>query len=457
MKIIKKVTFILLLFVLSKSIAQQQLLFGFAESPQTLMLNPGAETNYRYHVGVPFLSGLSFNLNSTNLVLEDLFLNDGIDFSLKVDRAIAKLNSDDYIHFNTKIDVLNGGFRYDNKTYISFGFYQELDFIMYFPKDIVTLVNEGNQPFLNRPFSISQLIFKADLLGVLHAGISRKVNEKLNVGARLKIYSSSLNAQTKNNSGTFTTIPDGTNLLRQYLSDVDVNIQSSGIVVNDEVLDSPASLYTDTFLGGNLGLGVDIGFTYHIHPQLELSGSILDFGFIKHSKRVKNFTAKGDFVFDGINFQYDGNNTDYWNDLDVAFDEQVPNGENEQSYVSWRPTKINAALKYSFGERRSKVCYADTKKEYYYNAVGVQLHSVFRPLRQQFALTSFFEASITEKFHTRFTHTINDFSNKNFGAGFVAELMNVNIYGMVDNILGLTQIASSKSVSVSLGVNMVFD
>lgn len=439
------------------TLAQQKLLFGFAETPQTLLLNPGAETNYKYHIGIPFLSGFSVNLNSTNLVLGDLFLDDGIDFNLKVNRTIDKLNSDDYIHLNTSIDVLNGGFRYDDKTYLSFGFYQELDFIMYFPKDIAVLINQGNQPFLNRPFSISQLAFKGDILGVLHGGISRKLNERLNVGARVKIYSSSLNAETKNNSGTFTTVENTTNLLRQYLNGVDVDIRSSGIVENDETFDNPSSLYTKTFLGGNLGLGFDIGFTYHINPQLELSGSILDVGFIKHSKRIKNFTAKGDFVFDGVNFQYDGNNTNYWNDIDIAFDEQVPSGENEEAYVSWRPAKLNAALRYSFGERRSKVCYADTKKGYYYNAIGVQLHSVFRPLRQQFALTSFYEATITEKFHTKFTHTINDFSSTNFGFGFVGELFNVNIFGMVDNILGLTDIANSKSTYVSFGVTMVFD
>jgi hypothetical protein len=452
-----KITFFVLLFISSISIAQQKLLFGFAENPQSLMLNPGAETNYRYHVGVPFLSGFSFNFNSTDLVLKDLFLNDGIDFSDKVTRTIDKLDKDDYIHLNTRLDVLNGGYRYNDKTYVSFGFYQEVDFIMYFPKDIAVLFNQGNAPFLNRPFSVSQLAFKADILGVLHAGISRKLNERLNVGARVKVYSSSLNVETNNNSGTFTTIPDNTNLLRQYLSNVDVNIKSSGIVENDETLDNPSSLFTNTFLGGNLGLGVDVGFTYHISPQLELSGSLLDFGFIKHSKRIKNFTAKGDFVFDGINFQYDGNNTDYWNELDLAFDEQVPNGENENSYVSWRPTKVNAALKYSFGQRRSKVCYAETNKEYYYNAVGAQLHSVFRPHGLQFALTSFFEASITEKFHTRFTHTINDFSSTNFGVGFVGQLFNVSVFGMVDNIIGLTDIASANSASITLGVNMVFD
>ncbi len=86
-------------------------------------------------------------------------MNNGIDFNTKVDNVINKLSKNDYIDLHTKIDVLNGGYRYDDQTYISFGFYQELDFIFYFPKDIAILIDQGNAPFLNRPFSLSQLGF----------------------------------------------------------------------------------------------------------------------------------------------------------------------------------------------------------------------------------------------------------------------------------------------------------
>lgn len=436
---------------------QQQFMFGFAENPQSLILNPGAEVNYRYHVGVPFLSGFSFSANSTKFVLSDLFINDGVDFSTKVDRKADKLSENDYIHINTRIDILNGGYRYHDSMYISFGFYEELDFILFFPKDMVILITKGNQPFLNRTFSFSQLNLKADVLGVFHAGISKNINEKLTIGARAKIYSSAANAETSNNSGIFATVQGTNNSLRQYLNAIDVNIKSSGIFENGSFTQDYTGFYKRTLLGGNLGIGFDIGFTYHLNPQLELTGSLLDVGFIRHSKNTRNYTAKGDFVFEGIDFLYDGNNTDYWQELDDAINEQVPNSENHSSYTSWRPAKINAALKYSFGQRRPKVCYVATKKDYYYNAVGVQLHSVFRPSRQQFALTSFYEAVITEKFHTKITHTINDFSYKNVGAGFVAEVLNVNIFGMIDNILGVRDLASTNSVSLTFGINVVFD
>ena len=56
----------------------KQLLYGFAEMPNTLLSNPGAETNFKFHAGIPGLSGLSFNIGSSEATIADLFLNDKI-------------------------------------------------------------------------------------------------------------------------------------------------------------------------------------------------------------------------------------------------------------------------------------------------------------------------------------------------------------------------------------------
>lgn len=64
------------------------------------------------------------------------------------------------------------------------------------PKDAFTLINEGNTSYLNKSFSISEMIYKLDVLGVIHAGISRKVSDELTLGGRFKVYSSALNLET---------------------------------------------------------------------------------------------------------------------------------------------------------------------------------------------------------------------------------------------------------------------
>lgn len=440
------------------SAQNQQVLYDFAELPQTLLLNPAAETNYKFHFGVPLLSGFSIGYGSSQAVLTDVFAVDNVNINDKISTMLNSLTSRDFVKFNSQIEVFNGGFRVDEDTYISFGFYEEIDAISYVPKDLITLFNEGNNSYLNKNFNVSQILYKLDVLGVLHAGVSKKINDQLTLGGRFKIYSSALNIESTNNTGTFTSVLGTDNIYRHYLSTVNINARTSGLVKDGKYQEDPNSYLKNTFLGGNLGIGFDFGFTYHINFQLEFSGSILDLGFINHTKDIKNTTAKGSFIFDGIEFGYDSNNpTNYWGQIDKNFKEQLPTDENEQSYISWRPSKINAAVKYSFGERRSTICYDNTYKDFYTDAVGVQLYSVFRPLSPQLALTGFYQKSITNKIHTKFTYTIDDFSYANFGAGFSAQFGKVNLYGMLDNILAYRNLSSANSISLQAGINIIFN
>jgi hypothetical protein len=128
-----------------------------------------------------------------------------------------------------------------------------------------------------------------------------------------------------------------------------------------------------------------------------------------------------------------------------------------ESYISWRPTKLNLALKYNFGEYRSKICYDNTYKNFYTDAIGLQLYNVFRPLSSQLALTGFYEKAITNKIHTKLTYTIDDFSYTNVGAGLSVQLGNVNFYGLVDNLLEYGDLSSAYSASFQLGFNLILN
>ena len=451
----KIVFFTLLVFCFGTVISQQQLNFSFAENPNTLMLNPGAETNFSKHYGIPFFSGLNVIIGSTNVVLDDLFNDGGSTFQTMFERTLTQLKPEDFININTTIDVLNAGYRLNERDYLSFGFYQELDAIIYFPEDIVDLAYYGNNRFLNRTFSLSQLNAKAQILGVFHVGISRKISKKLNLGARFKIYSSSLNVETTNNSGTYTTYENNTNLLRQNLNNVDVELRTSGLIDGDRVKENLSSLYTQTFLGGNYGLGLDFGMTYHFSPQFEFTASILDFGFVRYAKNTKVYKAEGDYSFDGVNFDFDAPR-DYWQELQDDFEANVPSTETEEAYTSWRPAKINAAIKYSFGKIRRKTCFTATQKEYYYNAIGFQVHNTMRPLNPQLALTGFLETSLSEKFNTKITYTMNDYDSRSIGGGFSFQWRKLNVFGFVDNILGLRDLATANSAAFSLGIHLVY-
>jgi hypothetical protein len=434
----------------------KQVLYDFAGLPQTLLLNPGLETDYKFHIGVPLLSGFSSEIKSTGFSLAEIFSVNNNTINDKISAVLNKIDANDYLKVNTQIEVFSAGFRFDKKTYVSFGFYQELDAIGYLPKDALTLINEGNTSYLNKSFSISEMIYKLDVLGVIHAGISRKVSDKLTLGGRFKVYSSALNLETTNNSGTFTTRLGNNNIYVHYLDNVNFNARTSGLISNNEYISDASTYIENSLLGGNLGAGIDLGFTYRVTPQLQLSGSLIDLGFVQHTKNIKNNLVEGSFTFEGIEFEFDSNRN-YWGELDAALKEQLPIVDNQDSYTSWRPAKVNAAIKYSFGEKRSKYCYDNTLKDFYTNAFGAQLYSVFRPLRQQFAFTSFYEKSFSNKLQAKITHTIDDYSYYNIGVGVSAKIWKINFYGILDNLTKLSDISTSNNVSLQFGFNLLFN
>ena len=434
----------------------KQVLYDFAGLPQTLLLNPGLETDYKFHIGVPLLSGFSSEIKSTGFSLAEIFSVNNNTINDKISAVLNKIDANDYLKVNTQIEVFSAGFRFDKKTYISFGFYQELDAIGYLPKDAFTLINEGNTSYLNKSFSISEMIYKLDVLGVIHVGISRKVSDKLTLGGRFKVYSSALNLETTNNSGTFTTRLGNNNIYVHHLDNVNFNTRTSGLISNNEYISDASTYIENSLLGGNLGAGIDLGFTYHVTPQLQLSGSLIDLGFVQHTKNIKNKLIVGSFTFEGIEFEFDSNRN-YWGELDAALKEQLPIVDNQDSYTSWRPAKVNAAIKYSFGEKRSKYCYDNTLKDFYTNAFGAQLYTVFRPLRQQFAFTSFYEKSFSNKLQAKITHTIDDYSYYNIGVGVSAKIWKINFYGILDNLTKLSDISTSNNVSLQFGFNLLFN
>jgi hypothetical protein len=452
----KKVFLILaIVCFLSFTAQNKQVLYNFAELPQTLLLNPGAETNYKIHFGVPLLSGFSLDIGSSGFVLSDIFADDGIDINDKIGNVLKELTTQDFVKFYVQAEILSAGFRVDYRTYLSFGLYTEIDAFGYYPKDVFTLLNEGNSAYLNRNFMFSQISYKMDVMEVLHFGVSHNFTNKLTLGARFKLYSSNIHASSNNNTGSLVTIAGVNNNYRHIFSNVNLESNTSGIDRNSDAVENFANNLQNGFFQGNLGVGFDFGLTYRMNDNLEFSGSILDIGFINHKKNVTNATAKGTFTTEGIDFQFTGSGIDYINDLEARFERELVTAVNENSYISYTPIKMNAALKYSFGDKTTRRINTFFDKDFYTEAFGLQLYSVFRPLRPQLALTAFYEKSFANKVNTKVTYTIDNLNQANIGAGISIRSGRMNFHGMIDNLLAYRNLSSANNISLQLGVNVI--
>lgn len=455
----KKFLFILLLGLCSFCTIfsqNKQVLFGFDEIPQTLLLNPGAPVNYKYHIGIPMLSGISVQSGLMGFTMADLFKIDNIDFTTKFNTVLSQINSDDYASTHAQIEILNGGYKWNDKDYLSGGFYLEMDMFSTYPKDVLTLFNEGNAAYLNTSFSLAQPTVKADGVGVLHFGLTRKWNPKLTAGARLKIYSGVLNVTSSNNSGSFTTRLGNDNLYTHYLNNVNFVGYSSGVFF-DQDTDITDTLIRNIFLGGNLGLGFDIGFTYNLNSQTQLAASILDVGFISYTRNIKNATISGNYSISGIELQYDGTNPDYWSVIEEEFRASIPSEENQNTYSVARPIKFNTAISHNWGRsRKNKNCHDTSYNTYFDNAIGGHVFAVIRPTGPKFAVTGFYEKRLFEVLKARVTYTVDDFSYSNIGLGLSAKMGVVNVYGIFDNLLHISDIASANASALQVGVNLIF-
>ncbi|MFZ0596881.1 MAG: DUF5723 family protein, partial [Flavobacterium sp.] len=263
-------------FQLSCFSQNKEVLYNFTSIPQSLLVNPGADVSYKFYFGVPVLSGVSANLGSSSFSAYDLFANNGVDFNDKIRNVINNSSGKDKTQVNQQLELFSGGFRVGGKqsqSYISFGAYQEFDFLMYVPKDLAILALDGNRDYIGKSFNLAHLNVRAEVLSVFHVGFHKKVNEKLVLGGRAKLYSSGANATSTKNSGfIYTGQNAGTpNVYNQVIAS-NLELKTSGIATftKDEYDGSiPKDIVQNTFFNGSLGLGLDAGLTYYFKENLQ--------------------------------------------------------------------------------------------------------------------------------------------------------------------------------------------
>ena len=460
----RKVVFLICLFIANNLIAQnKQLLYNFTDIPQSLMTNPGADVKYKWYAGVPFLSGISMNVGSSGFSAYDLFANDGVDFNTKLRSVLSKTTHDDVLSLNQKLELFSGGFRIgteDNRSYLSFGLYQEFDFLSYVPQDIATLAIDGNKNYMGKRFNLADLSAKADLLSVFHIGIHKKIQDNLIVGARAKIYSSIFNASSISNAGYIYT---NTSIDSYYEQIVYSNLQlnTSGFAqYNDANNTSNAGddIKKGMLLGGNLGLGLDLGLTYYPQSNVQFTASVIDLGYISHSKEVESYSYKGFYNYKGLVPHFNNENAAQANYQD--FKNAIVEETTNTSYTTWRPTKFNTSAQYSFEEERvvdgSCNCEGTDPSIFYKSTVGAQLFAMTTPKSPLYALTAFYKRNFSRSFQMKATYTADSFSFTNVGLGMSTKVGPVNFYVLADNLLSYADVSKANSLSFQLGLNLIF-
>ena len=458
----RKITLLFILIATTFCYSQnKQILYNFTSIPQSLLTNPGSDFKYNWYMGVPLLSGISANVSSSGFSAYDLFANDGVDFNLKLRNVIFSTSREDKLAINEQIEIVNGGFKIagqQNDTYVSFGMYQEFDALSYVPKDIAILALDGNQDYLGKVFNLGDLSAKAEMLSVFHIGFHKNSSDKFIFGIRGKIYSSIYNANSTNNSGYIYTIPSNTGVYEQKISS-QLQINTSGIAKYDDEGDESNVVKDITkraFLGGNLGLGFDAGFTYYPKKNVQITGSVIDVGFIRHTKEVENQSLRGVYEYKGVVPKFNSGES-----IESAYKglkEAIPAETFYSNYSTWRPVKFNTSLQFSFDEERPEDCDClnYNPEKVYKSAVGAQLFVMTTPRTPFVAFTAYYRRKIINALHIKTTYTLDSYSYTNIGLGLSSNLGPVNCYVLADNLLEFRDVTKANSLSFQLGLNVIF-
>ncbi|TLP82182.1 DUF5723 family protein [Maribacter sp. ACAM166] len=474
-----RLTYSLILFgfLFSFGICAQnkQVLYDFNEIPQSLSLNPGMETDFKWYVGVPLLSGISGYAGSNGISVHDIFVDDGVDINVKVrERALGGLTPNDEFSATIQLEYFNAGFRASNPAiFYSFGGYFEIDNSTYWPQDYAALIFDGNADQLNRKFDLGDLKSRGSMVNVMHFGINKKMDRNLTVGIRGKLYSGIVDYNTTSNKGYLVNSLGENNRIATTL-DADLMLRTSGIQALDEASDSGSStnaFVKRAFFGGDLGLGFDVGFTYHLSERTSITGSILDVGFIYHGNDAKSYSLNGRATVEGIeiNVLEDFGNLerDFWQDLVDEVEVLVPFETDTKSYVTFRPTKLYGSIRNDFGQsvgggngQLECDCTAGSTgggelRTKYRNSIGAQVYAINRPRGPQVALSGFYTRRIGNILALKAIYTVDKFSYTNIGLGMNLQAGPINLYVMADNLLSYQNIAASNYASFQFGLNII--
>lgn len=417
--------------------------------PQSNRINPSTFPMTRINIGLPVISSVYAHVGNNGFKWGDLFELDSQDsLTLTADNMLSQLNNLNTAFLNFNTDFLSFGFQ-SGKSYFSFNATPRVSGRFNYPKDFLNLAWKGN----GHPDILgNELVFDgfgADFMVYTEFGFgyARKINENLSVGGRLKYLHGSRNIYTPNSTLRFTTATDGYDLTASS----NWEVFSSGIeqLTDSAYLEDTSPL--NVLFPGNHGFGIDLGATWKIDDNWQVSASVLDLGFIKWNQNVQNYSQED------ANFTFSG--------LELAFG-TAAGGGIDSAYVDSLVTSLTDSLEGTFAIDSSEAGYnAPTIPRFHIGGnyfindnmdagllfTGEVYKGRFRP-----SLTASFNARVNYWLSAAISYSFTNSSFTNLGLGFSVNAGPVQLYVVSDNVLAPLMPQSVKTAHVHTGINLTF-
>ena len=442
----RKIILILTLFLLKRVMAQQDfILYHMPSIPQITQVDPASIPDSKLDIGLPIISSIYGSAFNTGFSMGDLFYQNANGIMMPdVDNAISKMASENFFILNGSTDLIFLGFKKENN-FFSFNVTEKIDFTFNYPKDLIILGLEGNgNNLLGKRASFDGLGFDFTHWREYAIHWVHDVHHKFSYGARLK-YLYGMENFTTDVSYMGITTDQNTHALTFDMSFdfrtaglplvmVDGDIPTIGAIDTEDSLQMQQSGLDQNYINNylfnrnNRGLGIDLGFNYHVNDKLLLEFSVLDLGFINwNSYTANSYLSAWDYTYDGISNPIsifgDGTSVSFLKEiLEDSIEESLKNNYqySNPSYSTSLRTKIYASMEYIVDHN---------------NFVSLSFYSSFVRKRWRRGLGIAYNYHLGNFLSATASYSIYNRSYSNLGAGISLNLGPVEIYMLTDNIL----------------------
>lgn len=348
------IALLLMIFICRLSAQDVKSMYFLSAWSQRYKMNPSFAPATG-HFSLPLLGGMELatwgNTGLANYIYKYngervTFMHSSVDAS----DFINSLQKDNYFNQTINFNLVSFGIRTRMGSYWSFGCNFRENLYVNLPVEFFQLLKLGFQHQRNY-YDLKRLKMSDNSYIEFSAGHSTDVNEKLRIGATVKILGG-LQSQKMNytrfdvnlNESRYEAIQTG----ESYIMTKNLRVSTDANNQYD-VSDYSLNFFGKGFAG--YGAALDIGVTYRINNRLTTSAALTDIGYLKWSgSSVSHGVANKTVVFSGFsNLKMDSLNMDkqfaqMGEDLKklLLFEQQ----KNDKSIIERIPANLNLAAEY---------------------------------------------------------------------------------------------------------------
>ncbi len=417
---------------------QDNTLFFLHDIPQSNFVNPAVQIRCRQYFGLPLLSTMHFNANSTGFSYNSLSPGKS---ELDVDLLTSKMHSRDFLTMEFHYTPLSFGFMWDKYQYFNFAWTEKVDVKMFYSRALLELMKDGNTQDVGVGMSTRNPGVNAFYYRELSFGYSTKYGRYSYLGGHAKVLFGLAGVFTKRRAVDLSVNQLTYNIDAAWNPKVNTSLPLN-ISYDAQGNVSSASVGSISPVGfllnfKNQGLATDFGFIYK-KDKITWSGSVLDVGLIWWHDQPSNLENKGHVVFQGATITDGMDPVDYANSIRDSLRNQFRFKATKKGFITFLNPRIYFGGTYPVHKQIK---------------VGAMVRTELYPGRPILGLTLSATAFSQKGSTVSVNYSImnGSFVNLGVGAGFSSDKFQFFI--LSDNVIAFISPQTARNANIRFGFN----